>query len=259
MLVLLPPSESKLRTVTTGAATVPGRLSSPALAGAREVVVQALLRAAGAPDPAAALGLGPALAAEAAANAHLRTAPAVPVARLYTGVLHDALGLGTLPDDAAARAADEVLVFSALWGVLTPADAVAPYRLSMGTRLDGTGALAAFWRAPLAEALQERTAGHLLVDCRSSAYVAAWPLTGARASRGVAVRVLRERDGRRTVVSHHAKHARGVLARRLLMRGQAEVRTPHDLAALAADGPWSVQLHEPGTVARPWTLDLVGS
>ncbi|HEY5554685.1 MAG TPA: peroxide stress protein YaaA, partial [Cellulomonas sp.] len=47
----------------------------------------------------------------------------------------------------------------------------------------------------------------------------------------VQVRVVRELDGVRSVVSHNAKHARGVLTRHLLTR---RGRAPVDAAGLAA-------------------------
>ena len=77
--------------------------------------------------------------------------------------------------------------------------------------------------------LQERAEGELVVDCRSATYLAAWH--PPRSADWVAVRVLRqEPDGTRSVVSHSAKHTRGLLTRHLLIR---RGRAPHDAASLA--------------------------
>ena len=49
------------------------------------------------------------------------------------------------------------------------------------------------------------------------------------------VQVVREHGGRRQVVSHNAKHARGVLTHHLLTRPGRPPRTAEDLAAAAEE------------------------
>src|SRR5690606_22977316 len=110
-----------------------------------------------------------------------------------TGTLYGAADLATLPDDAAVRSASTVRVVSALWGALAPHDAIPAYRLSMGTDLPGIGPLAASWRVPLAKALDPLAAEHLVVDCRSAAYAAAW-VAPTRGPGCLPVVVLRETD-----------------------------------------------------------------
>ena len=244
MLVLLPPSESKWAGPPRGAPVDLGSLSSPGLNPARERVLDALVDLSARPDAPALLGAGAGLAGVVRANTTLRTRPAAPAARVYTGVLHDALDLPSLPAAAARR----VLVVSALWGVLSPRDRVPAYRLSMGTDLPGVGPLAAFWRPHLAAALQP--AG-LVVDCRSAAYAAAWVPEADTAGRTVAVRVLR--DGR--VVSHAAKHTRGLLARHLLTRGGRPPRTPAALLDATVEA-FGAKLLEPARRGASWTLEV---
>ena len=77
-----------------------------------------------------------------------------------------------------------------------------------------------------------RGAGQLVVDCRSAAYAAAWRPTREVAARTVAVRVLRDVAGSRVVVSHLAKHARGLVVRHLMSRSGPDPRTPERLAAV---------------------------
>ncbi|WP_432572473.1 YaaA family protein [Kineococcus sp. SYSU DK005] len=244
MLVLLPPSESKWAGPPRGAPVDLGSLSSPGLTPARERVLDALVDLSARPDAPALLGAGASLAQVVRANTTLRTRPAAPAARVYTGVLHDALDLPSLPAAAARR----VLVVSALWGVLGPRDRVPGYRLSMGTDLPGVGPLAAFWRPHLAEAL--RPSG-LVVDCRSAAYAAAWVPDADTAGRTVAVRVLR--GGR--VVSHAAKHTRGLLARHLLTRAGRPPRTPAALLDATVEA-FGAELLEPARRGAPWTLEV---
>jgi cytoplasmic iron level regulating protein YaaA (DUF328/UPF0246 family) len=199
----------------------------PALTPVREKIVDALSALCADSDPVrprAVLGLGPTQDDELRRNAALRTTPALPAADLYTGVLYDALGLATLDAAARRQANRSVLVFSGLWGALKLTDRVPPYRCPVGTNLPGVGGLTPFWRAPLAEALAPTG---VVLDLRSGAYAALWSPPSART---VAVRVLQERDGRRTVVSHFNKATKGRMVRDLLVSGAA----PRSVAALRA-------------------------
>ncbi len=165
-----------------------------------------------------------------AVDPSLRAAPAIPAAQLYTGVLFTALGLGDLPWD-------DVLIASALWGVVRPADRIPAYRLDMGVKPPGIGALAAYWREPLRAALPDRG---LVLDLRSGAYAAAWQ--PRRATR-LAVRAFSEApDGTRTVISHMAKRVRGDVARLVLQAGGAE--HPEEVVEIATAGGLRVELSD---------------
>jgi uncharacterized protein len=229
VLVLLPPSEGK----ADGGEGPPldlGALSFPALTPAREHLVEALVRAA-VRDPAGlrvALGLSERQAGEVAKDASLRTSPTLPALQRYTGVVYDNLDAGTL-SGAARRSADRSLVVaSALFGLLRPADRVPAYRLSGGTSLPGVGALTALWRPVLEPELA--THRGLVVDLRSGAYAAL-----ARVPQAVDVRVLREAGGRRTVVSHDNKHTKGRLARALCEHGARTVADVAEVGRACAD------------------------
>ncbi|WP_265522010.1 YaaA family protein [Oerskovia flava] len=232
MLLLLPPSEGKTPAPAGASPVDLAALTSPGLTAHRRAVLDALIAVSAADDAYVTLGVSPGLADEVRRNTGLRSAPSAPAATVYTGVLYAAAGLADLGPAAARRATDSVRIVSALWGALSPADRIPAYRLSMATNLPGTGPLAASWRPHLADALDERATDDVVVDCRSSTYVAAW--RPPRGSAWVSVRVLREVAGRRSVVSHHAKHTRGVLARHLLHREQ-EVRTADDLVFAARE------------------------
>jgi cytoplasmic iron level regulating protein YaaA (DUF328/UPF0246 family) len=254
VLVLLPPSEGKTAPAV-GAPLELTTLSHPDLTDQRRAVLEALAKLSAHPDAPRVLGVGTSLAAEVERNTRLLTDPAGPASSVYTGVLYAAAGLDILPDDdARARAARSVRVVSALWGLVAPADHIPAYRLSMGVDLPGVGALARVWRPVLSAELDTAAPDRLLVDCRSAAYAAAWrPPAG---SAWVTVRVLREVAGRRSVVSHHAKHTRGLLTRHLLVRS-TEPRTPEDLLDAARElvgGPLlDAELTGPG---RPRVLSL---
>ncbi|HEV2637897.1 MAG TPA: peroxide stress protein YaaA [Actinocrinis sp.] len=244
MFVLLPPSEGK---------AVPGRaprlrlktLVLPGLAPARERVLDALgeLSAGPAPQALAALGLTEGLAGELAYNRRLRTAGAVPAADLYTGVLYDALdlpGLAAAEPAAFTAANSNILIFSALWGVLRPGDRVPHYRCSGGTALPGIGSLNTWWRRELREPLDKLTGPDLVVDLRSGAYATMW----RPGPNSVTVRVVQERIvagvARRTVISHFNKATKGRLVRALLLAG-AEPKDPAGFAAAAAAAGFEVE------------------
>lgn len=224
MLVLLPPSEGK----TAPAGGAPVDLDSLAFAAAlrerRSRLLDALERLGGAPAARAieALAISPGQAGEVEVDARLRSAPAGPAAAVYSGVLYDRLDLPGLPAPARRR----VLIASALWGVVGPEDRIPYYRLSAKAKLDGVGALAAWWRPALAEAMPDEE-GELVVDMRSAAYAAAWK---PRRATLLAVRAFSEEGGTRKAVSHMAKAVRGEVARALL----AAKRPPADVEGAAA-------------------------
>lgn len=231
MRILLPPSEGK----ATGGDGPPvdlAALGPPGLTTTRERVLGALEKLCARPEEEAreVLGLSPRQTAEIDRDRVVRTAPTLPAGRLYTGVLYDNLGLATLDPERAERS---LLIFSGLWGVLRPGDRVPPYRLSMGVRLPPLGALAAVWRPVLRETL---SAQGLIVDMRSAPYAAAW-----RAAT-TPVRVFREQNGRRTVVSHLAKATRGRVARALLA-GAADPASPGELVKSLLDLGFTAELN----------------
>jgi cytoplasmic iron level regulating protein YaaA (DUF328/UPF0246 family) len=172
-------------------------------------------------------------------DSQLREAPAAPAAELYTGVLYQRLDLSGLPAAGRRRAAKRVLIASALWGFVRPGDAIPHYRLPPSTKLDGVGLLAAWWRDSLRAALPDQP-GETIVDMRSGAYAAAWKPKQAQL---LPVRAFRDEGGERKPVSHMAKAVRGEVARALLL-AKAEPGTPKQVAAVARDAGFEVELSE---------------
>lgn len=257
MLMLLPPSEGK---------AVPSRrkpldldaLSFPELASTRTEMLDALTTLCSA-DPARAgdvLGLGPSQADEVERNAALRQAPAAPAREIYTGVLYNALSLTTLSPSARARAQRWIVIISGLWGAVRPSDRTPAYRLSGSVSLPGVGSLASAWREPLGGVLPAAAGRGLIVDLRSGTYESFWRPDAELAARTAKVRVLHERDGRRTVVSHHNKATKGQLVRALLHSDDTP-RRPSALADAVLNLGWKAELSEPDRAGRPWTLDVV--
>ncbi|MGW7070126.1 peroxide stress protein YaaA [Streptomyces sp. NPDC054855] len=261
MLVLLPPSEGKAPS-GRGAPLKPESLSLPALADARQAVLDELVDLCVADEEKArdVLGLSEGLRGEIAKNAELRTAGARPAGEIYTGVLYDALGLATLDAAAKRRAARSLLVFSGLWGAVGVTDRIPSYRCSMGVKLPGLGALGAYWRTPMASAMPEAAGDGLVLDLRSSAYAAAWKPKGEVADRTATVRVLHAQmvDGveKRSVVSHFNKATKGRIVRSLLETG-AQPKNPAELVEVLRDLGHVVEAEAPAKAGKAWALDVV--
>jgi uncharacterized protein len=264
MFIFLPPSEGKAVPPAAAApgdarGVVIGSLILPDLGSARLKLIAALEELCSGPADAAAavLGLTPGQLGVLEHDRVVGTAPTAQAADLYTGVLFDALGLADLRahhPEAYRQAAESLVVFSGLWGVLRVADRIPYYRCSAGVSLPGVGPVTAFWRRELRAPLDDLVGDGLVVDLRSTAYTGMW-----RGGDGhvVSVRVLQERvvSGRmtRTVVSHFNKATKGRLVRALLLAG-AEPKTAGEFADTARDLGFTV---EPG--AAPGRLDLVVS
>ena len=209
MLVLLPPSETKAPG-GDGAPLDLAALSWPELTDVRADLVKALVELSeDRPAARAALGLSQAQDDEVARNAELLGAPTLLALERYTGVLYDALDVGSLTRAQRARADRRLAVGSALFGVVRGTDRIPAYRLSAGSALPGRPTLRTLWRPTLSPVLA--AVDELVVDLRSGAYAALAPVPGA-----VTLDVLSERpDGTRAVVSHSNKAHKGRAARLL--------------------------------------------
>lgn len=247
MLILLPPSEGK-SAPRTGAPLDLESLLFPSLAGERTTAMGFLSSASSAPDAAEVLGVGASVLHDVEANKVLFDSPTAPAHKVFTGVLFDALDYATLPESARRRARENVLVFSGLFGVLALGDRVPNHRLSVTANLPGLGRMSSWWKqrlTPSLDALAENAG--VIVDCRSGGYVAQWR---APAGLTVTVDVFQIRAGQRTVVSHFAKHTRGLVARELLLAGSRVVTSPETAAEVVATAGSTRGPHE-------WTVDLV--
>lgn len=247
VLVLLPPSESKAER-RRGRPLDLDRLSFADLTATRRRVAEALAEASARTDAAEVLGVSATLGAEIARNTRLDSAPSLPAGECYTGVLYDALDLASLDAASRRRAHRRLVVVSALYGAVRLSDRIAPYRLSMSVSLPGLGPVAGAWREVLDPELSGAAGRGLVLDCRSSTYVAAWRPSGALARRWVAVRV--------PGATHMAKHTRGLVAR-AVSQSSADPRSPEALAALLReDHGFTVELHPPTSARAPHVLDV---
>jgi uncharacterized protein len=256
MLVLLPPSEGKA-TPATGPRLALSKLSFSELGDTRKVVADALMRLCTGPAARArtTLGISARQDDELERNRALFSAPTAPAGQVYTGVLYDALALATLDARARRRAASDVAIASALFGLVRVTDRIPAYRLSGDTTLPGIGKLASAWREPVAEAIRAAAGRGVVLDLRSSAYVALGPVPAELAERTAIARVLQEKGGKRSIVSHHNKATKGHLVRGLLT--EPKPRTVEGLAGALGDAGYRVELEPPRAGDKPWTLDVI--
>ncbi len=140
-----------------------------------------------------------------------------PAAFAFAGDTYAGLEARTLGEDALRWAQGHLRILSGLYGVLRPMDAIQPYRLEMGTRLetDRGRDLYAFWGDRIARALNATGAEagcDWLLNCASQEYFGAVDRDALRL-RVVTPVFLEDRPGGPKVVSFFAKKARGAMAR----------------------------------------------
>jgi cytoplasmic iron level regulating protein YaaA (DUF328/UPF0246 family) len=254
VLILLPPSEGKT-SPAEGPKLDLATLSFPALRRARTSTLAALIDLC-AKDPRAAvtLGLGPTQAAEVLVNTRLRRSPCAPAIEIYTGVLFDALDATSLGKPARRRLQSSTVISSALFGLVRPDDLIPAYRLSGDVSLPGIGAPGPHWREHVGRAIGESTG--VIVDLRSQMYASLGPIPAEAASRAVAARILLEKNGKRSIVSHHNKASKGRLVRALVQR-TAQPKTIDDLLHALHELSWKCELSEARKPGEPAILDII--
>lgn len=210
MLILLPPSEGKTPP-PAGPSLDFSQLSYPQFNQLRAEIADELIEVSQRLDALDILQVGTSVSEAVFAQQNLFTLPCAPAREVYTGVLFTALDLPHASTQSLSFAEDTIMIFSGLFGVLSPNDFIPAYRLSMGTKLPKLGNNKTLWKRALKDFHYGE--GELVIDCRSGNYQV-WnpPLS----SDWVTINAVREVDGKRKVVSHYAKHYRGILAHELV-------------------------------------------
>lgn len=232
-LLLLPPSEGKAAG-GSGPAPALASLSFEELTDHRTKAIASLTRAMKGSEAARSklLGVkGTALAAATAANRSLLTSPTMPAIERYTGVLYDALDVASLTARDRRRLDSQVVIFSGLWGMVSPADPIPDYKLKMGATFPSIGKLATWWRPAISDALAAKAAGATVWNLLPNEHAAAWAPAPVGSPAGPAailsVKFLDEApstDGERsfTTVNHWNKLLKGALVRYVLATGADE-------------------------------------
>ena len=252
MRILLPPSAGKTTKESTNHLQLEKLWQAEHLTQTRRQLIDDVQNTALLADAAQIFKLGPKNAYEISQNLEVYDAPALAAWQLYDGVLYEAAkfaqifsygacaqdgqgqGQGNQPQGSGQgqggqsqadqsqglqRQLEELtLVFSALFGPVRLTDLITPHRLSGSVKLPGQGSVASIWSKALKELLTQQLSGHVVVDLRSAEYGAMY-----RPTRGsdclllnIGVAKVNPATGKRSVVSHWAKHTRGLLAGALL-------------------------------------------
>lgn len=252
MRILLPPSAGKTTKESTNHLQLEKLWQAEHLTQTRRQLIDDVQNTALLADAAQIFKLGPKNAHEISQNLEIYDAPVLAAWQLYDGVLYEAAkfaqifsygacaqdgqgqGQGNQPQGSGQgqggqsqadqsqglqRQLEELtLVFSALFGPVRLTDLITPHRLSGSVKLPGQGSVASIWSKALKELLTQQLSGHVVVDLRSAEYGAMY-----RPTRGsdclllnIGVAKVNPATGKRSVVSHWAKHTRGLLAGALL-------------------------------------------
>lgn len=249
MRILLPPSAGKTTKESTNHLQLEKLWQAEHLTQTRRQLIDDVQNTALLADATQIFKLGPKNAHEISQNLEVYDAPALAAWQLYDGVLYEAAkfaqifssgepsqgsqgqvgnhrgdqrqgsqGQGNQPQGGQRQLEELTLVFSALFGPVRLTDLITPHRLSGSVKLPGQGSVASIWSKALKELLTQQLSGHVVVDLRSSEYGAMY-----RPTRGsdclllnIGVAKVNPATGKRSVVSHWAKHTRGLLAGALL-------------------------------------------
>lgn len=239
MRILLPPSAGKTTKETTNHLQLEKLWQAEHLTQTRRQLIDDVQNTALLADAAQIFKLGPKNAHEISQNLEVYDAPALAAWQLYDGVLYEAAKFaqifssgepsqgsqgqvgnhrGDQRQGSQGQLEELTLVFSALFGPVRLTDLITPHRLSGSVKLPGQGSVASIWSKALKELLTQQLSGHVVVDLRSSEYGAMY-----RPTRGsdclllnIGVAKVNLATGKRSVVSHWAKHTRGLLAGALL-------------------------------------------
>lgn len=254
MLIILPPSETKRPPPEEGSPLDLDQLSFPSLTTMRERVLDALVATSKRPDASRRLLVGPALTGAVARNEHLRDLPTRPAVDTYAGPLYEGLDAASWSTHVAKRAARQLVIVSALWGALRPADHIPSYRLHVCARLVGMDRLEPAWRAFLPSILADAAAQRgPILDMRSRAYQAVGRPTGLD-DQTVTLRIRPAAGGASHIGDVIAKRVRGEAASHLLS-SDADPEDPLDIADLLAS-LWSLEVDPPTAQTRSWTMTV---
>ncbi len=255
-LILLPPSEGKT-SPAKGDLLCLDNLSYPALNNSREQVLTALdVVSTGEIDEARkTIGISAKQDFEILRNREIFSSPCAPAHQIYTGVLFDAIGMGSLSKSQLAKLTQITNVVSALFGLITLGDVIPTYRLSGDAKLPIVGSLAKHWSPLISQELSQVKS--MVIDLRSGIYQKLGPIPIETAENSVIPRVMQKMSsGPPKVVSHHNKATKGRIVRAIIQH-KAKIETVDDLAELIAKLDADVAVVKPTKSQSARILDVV--
>jgi cytoplasmic iron level regulating protein YaaA (DUF328/UPF0246 family) len=155
----------------------------------------------------------------------------------FNGDVYEGLDANSLSAEQLDWAQQHLGILSGLYGILRPLDWMQPYRLEMGTKLANPRGkdLYAWWGDTLAEHLNaqlKKQGDDLIVNLASQEYFKAVKRKALRA-RVVECVFEDHKAGVYKVISFHAKRARGLMARHIIVN---QITREAELQSFAAEG-----------------------
>lgn len=144
-------------------------------------------------------------------------------------LVYTALSAATLTPEDLAWADSRLLIFSALYGVLRPLDAISPYRLELNGKFRPEGIpLAEHWGGRFAESVM----GECVLNLASEEYAAPLRKNALPGTRITEVRALAPHRGKYRSVVAWTKQLRGALARYAIRVARGKPVRPDRLCRL---------------------------
>ncbi len=142
-----------------------------------------------------------------------------PAVLSFSGEVYKGLDAKSFTELSAAKAQDQLLILSGLYGFLKPFDLFCPYRLEMGTKWEISTKhknLYSYWQNCLTQHLKnEMLPNELLVNLASIEYSKA--INFKSIENPIVTPHFKEfKNGKFSIVMMYAKHARGKMARHLI-------------------------------------------
>jgi cytoplasmic iron level regulating protein YaaA (DUF328/UPF0246 family) len=206
VLLLLPPSETK-RIGGSNLTIEQVHLSYGQLNEARDLILDALIKVCkNKAEATRVLKLSPKQQGDRELNLAIREAPTMPAYERYEGTLYKAIGIDTFTKHEVELMRGNVLIQSALFGLISATDRIPWYRLSANTVLPKVS-LKKVWREHQ-DAAYNRLVDMPIIDLRSKAYVDLAPIPEHLDSYWVEV-VAEDSRGQRRALNHFNKTAKG--------------------------------------------------
>jgi len=229
MLLLLPPSETK-QIGGTNLTIEQVHLSYGQLNEARDMVLEALLKVCkNKAEATKVLKLSSKQLGDRELNLAIKQAPTMPAYERYTGTLFKAIAVGSFTKHDVEIMRGNVLIQSALFGLISATDRIPWYRLSANTALPKAN-LKKIWQEHSGAAFN-RLVDTPIIDLRSKAYVDLAPIPEHLDSYWVEV-VAEDAKGQRRALNHFNKTAKGELVG-AFVRAKSTPKTLTQLKAVA--------------------------
>ena len=135
----------------------------------------------------------------------------------FAGDTYKGLDIETMSSDDILWAQKHLRILSGLYGLLRPLDAIEPYRLEMGSKLQGGhgNSLYEYWNDKITTSLNQygkEIKTQILVNCASNEYFNVIK-PNVLSLKVITPVFLERKDGIEKIISFYAKNARGAMAR----------------------------------------------